>query len=383
MNKKLGIGIVMVLFAGILATNATLRAQSVEHNNVYYEEGRFAGWPANHGVWTWGEEILVGFVASDHKAQKGHTYNRSIPRDKYGRSKDGGQTWVVEDAYHRGQTGWRYNNRLEEDQKVEPVALTEPINFEHPDLALTFLRQTNNIGPSHFYYSYNRGQKWMGPYALPNFGTQGVATRTDYIVDSPNEITVFLTVAKSNKKEGRILCVRTKDGGLNWEKVGFVGPEPDRFQIMSSSIRLDNGDLLTTIRARTLEGKSSIASFSSTDNGVTWTRNKDAVANTGTGGSPPALVKMKDNTLALGYIVRQENGSRVCVTFSKDNGKTWGPEHVLRADGANRDVGYPRMVQRPDGNLVIIYYWNTALSTPDSPYRHIASTTFDPKEFLD
>src|SRR5262249_18506879 len=32
----------------------------VGHVVVYSEPGRFAGWPANHGIWSWGEEILVG-----------------------------------------------------------------------------------------------------------------------------------------------------------------------------------------------------------------------------------------------------------------------------------------------------------------------------------
>jgi hypothetical protein len=28
---------------------------------VYKESGRFGGWPANHGIWSWGNEIVVGF----------------------------------------------------------------------------------------------------------------------------------------------------------------------------------------------------------------------------------------------------------------------------------------------------------------------------------
>ncbi len=39
-----------------------LRAEplTVKHVVVYYEAGRFAGWPANHGAWSWGD---VGNVA--------------------------------------------------------------------------------------------------------------------------------------------------------------------------------------------------------------------------------------------------------------------------------------------------------------------------------
>ena len=35
----------------------------VHHVAVYDVDGRFGGWPANHGVWSWGNEILVGFSA--------------------------------------------------------------------------------------------------------------------------------------------------------------------------------------------------------------------------------------------------------------------------------------------------------------------------------
>jgi hypothetical protein len=67
------------------------------------------------------------------------------------------------------------------------------------------------------------------------------------------------------------------------------------------------------------------------------------------------------------------------VRFSSDNGESWSDEVVLRSgDGANRDAGYPRMVQRPDGKLVLIYYWNNANDEDSTPYRYIASTIFDP-----
>jgi len=33
----------------------------VRHVKVFHQPGRFAGWPANNGIWQWGNEILVGF----------------------------------------------------------------------------------------------------------------------------------------------------------------------------------------------------------------------------------------------------------------------------------------------------------------------------------
>jgi len=352
---------------------------SIQHGIVFYKDGRFAAWPANHGIWIWDNEILVGFVEAEHQDKTGHTYNQSTAYDHYARSKDGGLTWTIENAYEKGQTGWRYNNQLPDDKARAPIDLTQSIDFKHPDLALTFLRTTNNIGPSHFYYSYNRGNIWMGPFKLPNLDTPGIATRTDYIADGKNELMAFFTVGKSNKREGRILCARTTDGGKTWEKVSWVGPEPEGFDIMSSSVRLSSSKILTVIRSRKGNGQDLLTSYVSEDNGKTWEQVKDPAPDTGRGGSPPALVKLKDGRLALGYIHRSAYGSRVNVRFSSNEGRNWSDEIILRCeDGATTDVGYPRMIQRPDGKLVIIYYWNNARQEGAKPYRYIASTIFDP-----
>jgi hypothetical protein len=255
-------------------------------------------------------------------------------------------------------------------------------DFTHPGFIFTFLRQHNDHGPSHFYYSNNRGSKWEGPYIFPDLNTDGVATRTDYIVDGPNELIAFITVAKSNKKEGRVAMVRTTDGGLNWEVVSWIGPEPEGFDIMPSSVRLSASELLTVIRSRTVNGQDLLTIWISEDNGKSWKKLKDPVADTGRGGSPPALLKMQDGRLALAYAYRSQYGSRLNIRFSADNGKSWSDEIILRCgDGATRDVGYPRMVQRSDGKLVIIYYWNNAIQKGAKPYRYIASTMIDPNQW--
>ena len=33
----------------------------VKNLTVIKEKNRFAGWPANHGIWSWGNEIVIGF----------------------------------------------------------------------------------------------------------------------------------------------------------------------------------------------------------------------------------------------------------------------------------------------------------------------------------
>jgi hypothetical protein len=355
----------------------------IKHGIVYYEEGKYAGWPANHGIWTWDNEILVGFIEASYADRPGfHTYDPRTSMVKYARSMDGGIKWTIENAYERGQTGTGADHRFMGDKAKAPSGLNQSLDFTNPNFILTFLRQNNNFGPSHIYYSNNRGHNWNGPYLLPDLGTPGFANRTDYFIDGEQQLGAFFTVAKSNKREGRVAYVRTEDGALNWEIVSWVGPEHGGFDIMPSSLRLSPTEIITTIRVRTEDRLDLMSAYISEDNGKTWERLRDPVADTGRGGSPPALVQLQDGRLAMGYIYRSEHGSRVNVRFSSDNGRSWSDEIMLRGgDGANRDTGYPRMTQRPDGKLVMIYYWNNALIEGGDPYRYIAYTIFDPDKW--
>ena len=60
--------------------------------------------------------------------------------------------------------------------------------------------------------------------------------------------------------------------------------------------------------------------------------------------------------------------------FSRDEGQTWSDPFVLRGDGGSRDLGYPRMVERPDGKLVTVYYFEDQTRVE----RTIQATIWDP-----
>lgn len=357
----------------------------IEHGIIWKDDGKFAAWPANNGMWIWGDEVLVGFVVADHKADAEglHTYDPLTARNHYARSMDGGKSWKVEEALMLGQTATAYDNVVPAPQREEPRPLDHAISdFTHPDFIFTFMRHNNHNGPSHFYYSTNRGQQWEGPYSFPDLNTPGIASRTDYLVDGQKSMNAFLTIAKANGKEGRVAMARTEDGARSWEIVSWLGEEHEGFDIMPASLQLNNNRILTIIRTRTEIGRNLLTSYMSNDNGKSWTRLTDPVPDTGRGGTPPALVKMSDGRLALAYIYRSTYGSRVNLRFSTDEGQSWGEEIVLRCnDGANRDCGYPRMVQRPDGKLLLVYYWNHANQEGETPYRYIASTLVDPSKW--
>ena len=91
--------------------------------------------------------------------------------------------------------------------------------------------------------------------------------------------------------------------------------------------------------------------------------------------NPASLVKLRDGRLALTY-GRRTAPFGIRARISKDQGQTWGNEIVLRSDGGSWDLGYTRSVQRPDGKIVTVYYFN---DSPDRE-RYIAATIWDPNE---
>jgi hypothetical protein len=116
-----------------------------------------------------------------------------------------------------------------------------------------------------------------------------------------------------------------------------------------------------------------IDAWRSGDRGATW-HSDGPVADTGEfGGNPPMLLKFQDGRLCLTYGYRARP---YCIRarFSRDEGKTWGEVLTIRDGGAAWDLGYPRSVQRPDGKIVTVYYFN------DAPHneRFIAATIWDP-----
>jgi Neuraminidase (sialidase) len=134
---------------------------------------------------------------------------------------------------------------------------------------------------------------------------------------------------------------------------------------MPSSVRLSPQTIITAVRYRQW-----IDLYRTDDNGLTWQyvgRPAPRVEN------PPSLVHLKDGRLVLTY-GRREAPFGIRARVSADEGKTWSAEIVLRTDGGCWDLGYTRSVQRPDGKVVTVYYYNTDCAAE----RFIAATIWQP-----
>jgi Neuraminidase (sialidase) len=98
------------------------------------------------------------------------------------------------------------------------------------------------------------------------------------------------------------------------------------------------------------------------------------------------MVKMQDGRICLIYgyraleedIKNKTDKSEIRAKLSKDGGKTWSKDYVLRNDGSGKDLGYPRVVQRADGKIVALYYF---MDKETGPERYIAATIWDPPTY--
>ncbi len=356
-----------------------LLGSPVQHATVFFEKGKYGGWPATHGIWSWGDEILVGFTVGIYqdRGDRHHIATDQPVSHMQGRSRDGGLTWTLENPNQRHQLLPEGTSLHGTELPGVPLPEWKPspgdIRFTAPDFAMTLKLNNNHVGPSRFYLTYNRGRDWSGPYRLPAVNGLQIAARTDYQVRSPSACDFFLTAAKANQREGRVFLLRSTQHGRRWEFVSWVGEEPSGFSIMPSTIRLAKGSYYTVLRHRD-GSKRGLRAYRSIDDGKTWHREIDPVTDLGAG-NPGSLLQLPDGTLALTYGVRKEP-FRIAAKLSRDQGRSWSAEGIIRHDGSSADVGYTQSVLRPDGKVVTVYYFSDAITGPE---RYIGASIWDPK----
>jgi hypothetical protein len=340
-----------------------------EHHVVYHEAGRFAAWPANNGIWIWGNEILVGFFLGYNKENKyHHAVDYSKPMTPaFARSIDGGKTWSYEEAPGNVAYG------------KEAKKFKGKINYAAEGFGL---RNRDNT----FWYTYDKGKTWEGPYLYPDFGLGKLTSRTDYIVESSDEAFIFASVKDEKVRaslQDRAIVIKTDDGAESFSFVGYMSELDTIRSVMPATVRISENHLVSAMRRR-LDPPSEdkyglpknwIDVYESFDNGKTW-QFLHKIADTDRGirnGNPPSMVKLKNGMLVVAYGFRGVPYS-IRARVSSDNGRTWSREIILRDDARIWDIGYCRSVVREDDKVVTVYYY----STDDRTERHINATIWDP-----
>jgi hypothetical protein len=396
------------ILIGLALFALSAQGESAVHEAVVYQQdGRFAGWPANNAAWNFaGEELLVGFTEGPYLERKGHNLNEEDPLASWlARSLDGGETWQAFDpAKFVGDYG----------DEPELRRLDRPMKMTSPDFALRIVGAAYHgaeDGRGHFFFSEDRGHNWQGPFALVDrddwaefrrFGFDELTPRTDYVVLGPHRALIMISARLPGKfATDRIAAFLTEDGGQSFSFRGWVeppegasgydptrraeiyadsaqNPHPSEVRaVMSQTVILPDGNLVTTIRRR-YEDRNWVDCYRSTDEGLSWSF-QSTVGDAGTSnGNPPALNLTADGRLCAVYGDRA--AGQIVATYSSDQGATWSSPRVLRddfesADMETNDLGYPRLLRRPDGRMVALYYY----STRDYPHG-IFATIFDPAQ---
>ena len=158
----------------------------MKHVTVYRKPGEYAGWPANYGIWNWGNEIVTGFTLGSHSCEGGFHY-----RDKdrpfitmQSRSRDGGLTWETLEAPLNapGDVAICADEHMNIDlgpvhrRSNPPKAFDRHIDFSKPDFAI-LMGRTGIRGSceSYFYTTNDRCRTWQGPYSFPMFDLGAVS----------------------------------------------------------------------------------------------------------------------------------------------------------------------------------------------------------------
>ncbi len=335
----------------------------VTHNIVAYDELSFYGWPANHGIWKFNNELLVGFEKGIHhyNGPGVHALDRTKPTLRMF-------------ARFRPETGW-----VHEYPEIPPICYenTEPL----PDVPADLLTAESGLYlmPSgwdgnvftQFMVTNNSGKSWEGPFRIPDFGLVGVSARTDYLV-CDGYFLLAMTGVKPDGYEGMSFAAKlTFDG--QWEMLGIMGETPPKgdFRIMPAIAALHDGSLLAIARyaSENEPGFTQLDVYLSSDEGKTWDYETKLafIENDMSGGSPPALCSLADGTVMLAFFRRQEPHG-LFITTTRD-GKKWSEPKALRTDAVNTDIGYPRIAVL-DNEVHILYYYNLGEEAP----RFVADT---------
>lgn len=321
------------------------------HGIVYAEDGVYAGWPANHGAWQWGDEFLVGFLRGKFKHKSMH--NIAEPFEKMlARSLDGGDTWSVE--------------KPNEDFDCPTVFETAP-PFGLSQSIIRVCGVYDHGGDEcdergGFYLSHDRGHEWSGPY-----GFNGIEMDEGLINTSRTRTLrnlVFLSSAQASLwGTDRTFCAR-HDG----EQFNFVADVlNDDARAVMPAVAEFGSRVVCVMRRRSGRREGWIDAVHSDDDGATWSTPCQVGVTGKHNGNPPALIALPDGRLLAAFGNRDEG----CLMGAlSSDGVDWST-FVIRASESDRiDIGYPQLFMRSDGVPVCVYYW----ASRERPHQHIAST---------
>jgi hypothetical protein len=365
----------------------------MEHGVVYRNDGEFCAWPFNGGFWQFADgELAVSFMrAPCTYATPGSVGHNAIDQNMCQqiiiRSFDGGATWPVETV----ETVFQRAVLDDQVAATSWVPGLPALNNRNPSADGFCLVAGYGIPPEslrdrlYVLVSTDRGHTWAPMVRVPPCGFFALYGRPSAIVRPDGMLLLFAHGSRLNvpagetagftpaEKEAIPLVFGSRNGGYTWGLIGEITPSPTQpMAIMPYPILLRDGRILAAVRRQYGAAYNAHTQvYESDDGGRSWR----FLSRPNDWGAPANLVELPDGRLVCVYGYRQPPYG-VRATVSRDGGRTWGDEIVLRDDGGSWDLGYPRTMLRPDGKLVTVYYFNGKSDSiqQDGGVRHIAFT---------
>jgi hypothetical protein len=332
----------------------------MKHGIVYSNPLHFAGWPANHGAWQWGDEFLVGFMRGPYShSGRMHKIKEPFERVLY-RSMDGGATW------HDNIVNTNFNGTMVLPEKPS-VLSTDCIRV--CGVYDTGGDYTDEKGC--FYLSTNYGFFWYGPYYF-----NGLELPEDQINTSRTRQLGRLLFMSAGQQSlwGTDYTFVMQHNGDKFERVGTVCEDHAR-AVMPAVARLDDKIYCVVRRRETIRRAGWLDCFVSSDEARTWSYHS-FVDDTGShNGNPPALLALPDESILCTYGNRDYGEMRGARLYPKSQQPRWHTFQIRPSESnSSVDIGYPQLFLRSDGTAICVYYW----TSDQLPQQHIAWTEIEP-----
>lgn len=229
--------------------------------------------------------------------------------------------------------------------------------------------------------STDGGHTWQGPIeppALPAettvnaLGKPAPTFNRGQMLQLQGGTLLWAVVRTDSLKPRRssVHLMESHDCGRTWKYRCPVASDPAITFNETSLISTHSGDIIAFMRTADFGGRGVWAR--STDGGKTF----GAWQDDGFTGEPYQALRLKDGRVFLVYGYRQPPyGIRARLLNADCSDVSTAPEFVLRDDGGSGDVGYPWAVLRPDGRILVVYYFNK-----ENGPRHICWTLLEAAE---
>lgn len=381
-RSAVGGGSALALLLPAMARGQTIRSYAaprrlgnVDHLVVYRRENEMVGWPHVMGYWNMGDgELLQQVTAITTRYGNADDISHdNLGREGLGsksvalRSKDYGRTW-------QAPVFNMMANADKSQAKVKTMGDLQPIDFLDRNVLIANSGTAFGMptGRTNVRVSKDRGRTWGPPIPVPLDGLNSLSGMNSVLIRPDGTALIWLMEVDKDGWNRHPCVYALLPRGTDFHFLTFITKKSDPWGNAdgdyTSTFRfgghrwfyprgymLPSGRMLCVLRSqRDPRGVMWTEVYASDDGGRTW----EFLSRVNDFGSPGSLVRLPDGRLVMVYGYRLMPAG-IRATVSEDEGKTWGPELIVRDDGGSWDLGYPNAWVTDDGKVGVIYYFNS------------------------